>query len=468
MNILKKKGIILFVCFVLILMLGWNLYAIRYKQAQFILKYTQNSLIQLAGNKGHYTYFKARILKVSQTILIENIDLSLSDGSDFKIKELRLIPARGRKIAKVVAKDIEWKKDGYQIFTKKIFLYDFLFSKKIKKPNGFMDDFYDISFQKVFLKKININSALGTININNWQIEHTDKQENLYVHQLDHLDYFFRDSDPLKNLMHHVYVNSFVMQIKDEQPQISLGFLLTFTKQKNVQYNLSGLTEYNADHHAQFSVSQAQLETWAEQSGVIDGKGNLIGVKYDLLEKSSGLGKFLKKLGYHSLTGDIQYSFSYDPEQSLLMFKPIHYSGNNFVNVDCFCQLSMDMEPLFMGLPGMFEKVKFKSGMFYFVDAGLKERFLEERSKKFNLSQSETERKILYNLESSQQGKDFSLDYQFYHSLAHIIQDPQQQIKVSVDFSKGETLYKLFGSDFLDFFKLVNQGNMQIMSVKKH
>ena len=38
--------------------------------------------------------------------------MTLEDGSYLNVKKLKLIPAMGRKVAKLVAKDIEWNKDG--------------------------------------------------------------------------------------------------------------------------------------------------------------------------------------------------------------------------------------------------------------------------------------------------------------------------------------------------------------------
>ncbi len=464
MNRFQKKGIVFSVCFAFVLFLGWNLYLIRYKEALLVLKYTQNILIQVAGEKGKFSYSKALVLKVSQTVFVEGIDLSLQDGSHLKIKNLRLIPSSGRKIAKIIAKNVIWSKGDNSIFLKRLSLYEVLLSKKVKQADNPIKGLLETSFQKAIFGTGKFHFAMGNINIVNGQVKHIYKQDPSLIIQLNIIDYIDSSTTIIKNLVNHVYINHFMILIKDKYGQIKLNSLPILFKQKKIFYTFSKVSGYSFSYPI-WSVSEAKFESFPAENKVINGNCILNNFSYNLSKENNNFAKYLQKLEYSSLKGHLHCNYAYDLNRSILNLNSIKYEGKDFVDIKFVGQVYFDVATrdehnIFL------RKIFIKSGNIVVSDKGFKKHFLKERSDKLQISQSEAQNNILHNLDSSEQGKDFNLDYQFYKSLAQSVKDPNRKIKVAFDFPQKVSLEHFVNSNFLELFKLANQGNMQITAIK--
>lgn len=103
----------------------------------------------------------------------------------------------------------------------------------------------------------------------------------------------------------------------------------------------------------------------------------------------------------------------------------------------------------------------------------MQDHVLQAFARKTGLSHDQAKQEIIRRFAAYATGKDFNLDRQFYATLTDMMQNPDtQQMKVTADFSFKENqktnMRDLFDMNFLDFFKIMNQGDLQIVTVKNN
>lgn len=462
---MKKKLIFLSFIFVFILGLGIDLYHVRYKHAVLILNNMQNALAQMAGKEGHYHYSKALVLKTSQTIFIDNLSVTLKNHQQLNIKKLRIIPASGQEMAKIVAQDVVWQNGSLSVGFKTLYLYHFNFPKIAANQSFTWETFLNSFFQQAVLHSVEIVMPWGRLKTVNMRIKHKGKPKLRLSYRLQNVNYFFNQNYIVKSAESHFDAKQLVIEMPDQQKLIQIGTLLDFWKHNNTTYHLKDIKGYNQSVSPMWFCSDFLLHL-NQLPHQVEGKAKLEGVNYILPKQAFFFGNFLQKLGYTSLTGKLQLDFDYLPTQSLLTLNAANYQGHDLLNIGLNGRFSIminkDDEQNFASL---LQKAKLYQAVFFLEDTGLKKRFLQERATHLHMSQAQVMERILQSLKASEQGKDFNLDYQFYQNLAKVIQGSHQQIKVTLDFPQGEVINNFMTLNFLDLFKLANQGNMQIVAV---
>lgn len=70
------------------------------------------------------------------------------------------------------------------------------------------------------------------------------------------------------------------------------------------------------------------------------------------------------------------------------------YFGKNFVYIDLFCLLGLNLKPQNFDMDILYNRLILKSGELFIKDPGLKEQFLREREYKSNLYRTDMIDKI--------------------------------------------------------------------------
>lgn len=467
-NSMKKKLLLILVILSLFVWVGVKGYQVAHSHAQSALLHVQGRLQQIVGAKGHYSYSDAHINWLTQSVVVDNIKLSLSNNTEITIRKISAIPKDSHNLSNLNIEDIAIKSSS---LTASVAVLAFsnltipTLNIANQKAGLSLSDIWNISFDQGNMKGAYFYTQWGKLRLGSWKISRVGSAKNRpYIfYNLDIAPQIKAGQSASLDALHF---DQLVLEMSNDQKFNEKEFFSSFFTSTNFFLKAYGVVGFRA-HQQRLSIGQLNLHL-SRQDTTWDGEILVDKMDYDLLSSFSLFSEYLKRLGYTHINGAFHSNFTYYSKDSLFALHKLNYFGYDFLGLYLQSRFYIDQKIFNPYTVNWSESVLLKSMTLSVYDAGLKKRIFSILAKTSGQTEKQVYDDTLRKFIDFSKGKDFELDRQLYTALADILQNPKHMMRLSIVFDTSERVNTLLNMNFIEFFKLINQNNMTITAVSKN
>lgn len=465
---MKKKLLLILVILSLFVWVGIKGYQVAHSHAQNALLRVQSRLTQIVGAKGHYSYSNAHINWLTQSVVVKDIKLSLSDGTNITIRKISATPKDIGSLSNLNIEDVEVKSSSLSASIAFLAFSNLTIPafKKTDQTSGLLwSDIWNVSFEQGNIKGAYFYTQWGKLRLGSWKISQVGSAKNK-----PYLFYNVDIAPAIKNgqtaSLDALHFDQLVLEMSNDHKLNDKEFISSFFTSTNYFLKAYGVVGFRM-HQKRLSIGQLDIHL-SRQDTTWDGEILADKMDYDLLSSFSLFSEYLKRLGYTHINGAFHSNFTYYSKDSLFALHKLNYFGYDFVGFYLQSRFYVDQKIFNPYTINWSESVLLKSMTLSLYDAGLKKRLFSILAKSSGQSESQVYNDTLRKFIDFSKGKDFELDRQLYTALADILQNPTHMMRLSIAFDTPERVNTLLNMNFLDFFKLINQNNMTITAIPKN
>ncbi|MDI2111953.1 hypothetical protein [Commensalibacter nepenthis] len=465
---MKKKLILILVMCSLFIWVGVKIYQVAHTHAQDALLHVQSRLQQLVGVNGHYSYSKAHINWLTQSVVISNVKLIFPQNIEMTMRKISATPKDTRSVSNLNIKDFQLKSPSLSASIA-FLTFDNLtipaFTKSDKKTGFSLADIRNISFEQGNMKGAYFYTEWGKLRLGSWQITRQGSaKKRPYI-------FYNVDIDPANKTgrsasLDALHFDQFILEMSNDRKFNEIESIASFLSNTDFFFKAYGVVGYRA-HQNRLSIGQLNIHL-SRQDTTWDGEILADKFDYDLTSSYSLFAEYLKRLGYTHINGAFHSNFTYYLKDSLFSLNKLNYFGYDFIGLYLQSRFYVDQKMFDPYIVNWSDSILLKAVNLSVYDAGLKNRIFTILAQNTKQTTSQVYADTLDKFIEFSKGKDFELDRQLYTTLADILQYPKHMMHLSIMFETPERVNSLLNMNFLDFFKLINQNNMTITAIPKN
>lgn len=465
---MKKKILLILVFLSLCIWVGVKGYQVAHSHAQNALRHVQSKLQQIVGAEGHYAYTDAHISWLTQSVVIQNVQLSLPHDQLITVRTIKATPKDIGSVSSLDMEGIEVKSPYISATIASVTFSNLTipaFTKKDKAPGLSWSDIWNISFEQGNMNGAYFNTKWGKFRLGSWRIarQGSAKKRPYLFYNVDIAPAIKSGQTASLDALHF---DQFICEMSNDRTFNDKEFFSSFLTSTDFFFKAYGVIGYR-DHQKRLSVGQLNIHL-SRQETTWDGEILADKLDYHLTSSFSLFAEYLKRLGYEHINGAFHTNFTYYTKDSLFSLHKFNYFGYDFLGLYLQSRFYIDPQNFNLYKVNWSDSILLKSVTLSLYDAGLKKRLFSIIAQSSGKSEKQVFDETLAKFSEFAKGKDFELDRQLYTALTDILLNPKHMMQLSIIFDTPERINTLLNMNFLDFFKLINQNNMTITALPKN